>query len=181
MCDLWRPKKVWKWESSGWAYVESDHCVSASCFCYTHFRCMIYSGTLANSLLSSFPPLLPLLRLRLSFITFSSLSFPTKRFLRFSQSSLISPVPLHSDLFLNIKDCLKSVCCDSMDLWLVLKPLWYSGQSSWLHNGDVLRFLWGTNWIYICYVEERRPSLWSSGQRSWLQIRRPGFGSRQYQ
>jgi hypothetical protein len=27
------------------------------------------------------------------------------------------------------------------------------GQSSWLHNGDVLWFLWGTNWIYICYVE----------------------------
>jgi hypothetical protein len=28
-------------------------------------------------------------------------------------------------------------------------PLWSSGQSSWLHNGDVLCFLWGTNWIYI--------------------------------
>jgi hypothetical protein len=26
---------------------------------------------------------------------------------------------------------------------------WSSGQSSWLHNGDVLCFLWGTNWIYI--------------------------------
>jgi hypothetical protein len=24
-------------------------------------------------------------------------------------------------------------------------PLWSSGQSSWLHNGDVLCFLWGTN------------------------------------
>jgi hypothetical protein len=33
-------------------------------------------------------------------------------------------------------------------------PLWSSGQSSWLQNGDVLCFLWGTNWIYICYVEE---------------------------
>jgi hypothetical protein len=44
-----------------------------------------------------------------------------------------------------------------------------SGQSSWLHNGDVLWFLWGTNWIYICYVEESRPSLWSSDQSSWLQ------------
>jgi hypothetical protein len=32
--------------------------------------------------------------------------------------------------------------------------LWSSGQSSWLQNGDVLCFLWGTNWIYICYVEE---------------------------
>jgi hypothetical protein len=40
-------------------------------------------------------------------------------------------------------------------------PLWSSGQSSWLHNGDVLYFLWGTNWIYICYVEESRPPLWS--------------------
>jgi hypothetical protein len=44
----------------------------------------------------------------------------------------------------------------------------YSGQSSWLQNGDVLRFLWGTNWIYICYVEESRPPLCSSGQSSWL-------------
>jgi hypothetical protein len=49
-------------------------------------------------------------------------------------------------------------------------PLWYSGQSSWLLNGDVLCFLWGTNWIYICYVEDSRPPLWSSGQSSWLQI-----------
>jgi hypothetical protein len=49
-------------------------------------------------------------------------------------------------------------------------PLWSSGQSSWLHNGDVLCFLWGTNWIYICCVEESRPPLWSSGQSSLLQI-----------
>jgi hypothetical protein len=34
----------------------------------------------------------------------------------------------------------------------------------------VLSFLWGTNWIYICYVEESIPPLWSSGQSSWLQI-----------
>jgi hypothetical protein len=46
--------------------------------------------------------------------------------------------------------------------------LWSSGQSSWLQNGDVLWSLWGTNWIYICYVEESRPPLWSSGQSSWL-------------
>jgi hypothetical protein len=38
-----------------------------------------------------------------------------------------------------------------------------------LQNGDVLCFLWGTNWIHICYVEESRPPLWSSGQSSWLQ------------
>jgi hypothetical protein len=28
--------------------------------------------------------------------------------------------------------------------------------------------LWGTNSIYICYVEESRPPLWSSGQSYWL-------------
>jgi hypothetical protein len=60
-------------------------------------------------------------------------------------------------------------------------PLWSSGQGSWLHNGDVLCFLWSTNLIYICYVEESRPPLWSSDQSSWLQIRRPGFDSRHYQ
>jgi hypothetical protein len=49
------------------------------------------------------------------------------------------------------------------------RPLWSGGQSSWLHNGDVLCLLWGTNWIYICYVEESKPPLWSSGQSSWLQ------------
>jgi hypothetical protein len=47
-------------------------------------------------------------------------------------------------------------------------PLWSSGQSSWLHNRDVLCLLLGTNWIYICYIEESRPPLWSSGQSSWL-------------
>jgi hypothetical protein len=29
-------------------------------------------------------------------------------------------------------------------------------------------FLWGTNWIYISYIEESRPLLWSSGHSSWL-------------
>jgi hypothetical protein len=48
-------------------------------------------------------------------------------------------------------------------------PLWSSGQSSRLQNGEVLCFLWGTNWIYICYIEENRPPLWSSGQSSWLE------------
>jgi hypothetical protein len=46
---------------------------------------------------------------------------------------------------------------------------------------DVLWFLWGTNWIYICYVEESRPSLWYSGQSTWLQIQRSGFDSQRYQ
>jgi hypothetical protein len=44
----------------------------------------------------------------------------------------------------------------------------FSGQSSWLRNGDVLCFLWGTNWFYICYVEESILLLGSSGQSSWL-------------
>jgi hypothetical protein len=60
-------------------------------------------------------------------------------------------------------------------------PLWSSGQSSWWQNGDVLCFLWGTNWIYIYYVEESRPPVWSSGQSSSLQIQRSGFDSRRYQ
>jgi hypothetical protein len=59
-------------------------------------------------------------------------------------------------------------------------PLWSSGQSSWLHNGDVLCLLWGTNWISICYVEESRPPLWSGGQSFWLQIQRSGFDSERY-
>jgi hypothetical protein len=54
-------------------------------------------------------------------------------------------------------------------LLAIFSSLWSSGQSAWLQNGDVLCFLWGTNWIYICHVEENRPPLWSSGQSSWLQ------------
>jgi hypothetical protein len=34
---------------------------------------------------------------------------------------------------------------------------------------------------FICYVEERRPPLWSSGQSSWRQIQRSGFDTRHYQ
>jgi hypothetical protein len=37
------------------------------------------------------------------------------------------------------------------------------------------------NWIYVCYVEESRPPLWSRGQSFWLQILRFGFDSRHYQ
>jgi hypothetical protein len=51
--------------------------------------------------------------------------------------------------------------------------LWSSG--SWLQNGDILCFLWGTNWLYVCYVlvQESRPSLWSSGQSSGYRSRGP--------
>jgi hypothetical protein len=59
-------------------------------------------------------------------------------------------------------------------------PLWSSGQGSWPQSGDVLCFLWGTNWIYICYVEESRSPLWSSVQSFWLQFQRSGFDSRRY-
>jgi hypothetical protein len=75
---------------------------------------------------------------------------------------------------LHLEEYLKPWCV----LWLPLCP---SSQSSWLQNGDVLCFLWGTNWIYICYVEESRPPLWSNGQSSWLQIQKFGFDSRRYQ
>jgi hypothetical protein len=57
----------------------------------------------------------------------------------------------------------------------------FPSRRSWLQNGDVLCFLWGTNWIDIYYVEESRPPLWSSGQSSWLQMQRSGFVSRRYQ
>jgi hypothetical protein len=63
---------------------------------------------------------------------------------------------------------LKTDCRISVRIMVLRPPLWSSSQSSWLHNGDVLSFLWGTNWIYICYVEESRPPLWSSAQSSWL-------------
>jgi hypothetical protein len=58
-------------------------------------------------------------------------------------------------------------------------PLRSSGQSSWLRKADASCFLCGTNWIYICYVEESRLPLWSSSQSSWLQ--RSWFDSRRYQ
>jgi hypothetical protein len=48
------------------------------------------------------------------------------------------------------------------------ETLLHNGQSFWLQNGDVLCFLWDRSWIYIFYVEESRPSVWSSGQSSWL-------------
>jgi hypothetical protein len=83
-----------------------------------------------------------------------------------------------SDLFITNK----MIWAIWMNIDIMGPPLWSSGQSSWLQNGDirVLCSLWGTNWIYICYVEESRPPLWSSGQSSWLQIQRSGFDSRCY-
>jgi hypothetical protein len=70
-----------------------------------------------------------------------------------------------------MKDCSVKWECNVFVFLHICKgwPLWSSGQRSWLQNGDVLWFMWGTNWIYICYVEESRPPLWSSGQSSWLQ------------
>jgi hypothetical protein len=63
-------------------------------------------------------------------------------------------------------------------------PLWSSGQSSWLQNGDVVWFHWGTNWIYICYVEESRPPLVVRVPgNTWRgpEIQRSGYDSRRYQ
>jgi hypothetical protein len=79
--------------------------------------------------------------------------------------------------------CLQRIYISKIIVFMynIWPPLWSSGQSSWLHNRDVLCFLWGTNWIYICHVEESRPPLWSSGQSSWLQIQKPGLDSRHYQ
>jgi hypothetical protein len=74
---------------------------------------------------------------------------------------------IHECLCGNLKSQIrKIICCSNYNH---RPPLWSSSQSSWLHNGDVLCFLWVTNWIYICYIEESRPLLWSSGQSSWLQ------------
>jgi hypothetical protein len=63
------------------------------------------------------------------------------------------------------------------DCW---PPLWSSGQSSWLQNADVLCFLWGTNWIYLCFVEES-DCFCGLVVRTWLQIQRSGFDSQRYQ
>jgi hypothetical protein len=63
---------------------------------------------------------------------------------------------------------IRNIALKAAPLNIEKSPLWCSGQSSWLYNGDVLCLLWGTNWICICYVEENRPPLWSSGQSSWL-------------
>jgi hypothetical protein len=40
-----------------------------------------------------------------------------------------------------------------LNIWLTIgwPPLWSSGQNSWLQNGNVLCFLWGSNWIYVLY------------------------------
>jgi hypothetical protein len=54
---------------------------------------------------------------------------------------------------------------------IVQPPLWSSGQSYCLQNGDVLCFLWGTNWIYICYVEERGSKM-EAWYPDWLTVGR---------
>jgi hypothetical protein len=102
-------------------------------------------------------------------------SFYLLPYLAFQRSLKVWPVSFY-DQYIGKQTILK---VSSGELWAVTKlcetvvlkgtPLWPSGQSSWLQNGDVLCFLWGTNWIYICYVEECRQPLWSNGQSSWLQ------------
>jgi hypothetical protein len=118
------------------------------------------------------------------------IDIPSRRFSTRGQRTIFSFFPyfLVSYLFLKLKNVCNlrpfkffKIHRNKKIIKIYRLPLWSSGQCSWLHNGDVLCFLWGTNWIYICYVEERRPLLWSSGQSSWLQIRRSGFDSRHYQ
>jgi hypothetical protein len=53
-------------------------------------------------------------------------------------------------------------------LLLTASVVW---ESSWLQNGSVLCFLCGTNWIYIWYIEESRPSLWSDFLATDLEVR----------
>jgi hypothetical protein len=53
----------------------------------------------------------------------------------------------------SIKIAMDRLCC------LVVRVPGYTTE---------MYFLWGTNWIYICYVEESRPHLLSCGQSSWL-------------
>jgi hypothetical protein len=49
------------------------------------------------------------------------------------------------------------------------KPVWSDGHSSWLQNGDILCFLWGTNRIYICYGRKKVDRLCG------LVVRVPGY------
>jgi hypothetical protein len=84
-------------------------------------------------------------------------------------SVLIFSYKEHTEVSLEISSFFSTPQCMNIVERSPRPPLWSSGQSSCLHNGDVLCFLWGTNWIYICYVEESKPPLWSSGQNFWLQ------------
>jgi hypothetical protein len=102
--------------------------------------------------------------------------------MKWNPQSFMFVLMMHECLLWHDFDGCSSICPQVIfgapDPWPPLLP---SGQSSWLQNGDVLWFLWGTNWIHICYVEESRPPLWFSGQSSWLQIQRLGFDFRRYQ
>jgi hypothetical protein len=114
--------------------------------------------------------------LKFNFIsTIYIIKFSTHLFSKFLSFSVIFRAPLWSSgqsSWLQNKDALFPVRYE-LNLYMVCRrpPLWSSGQSSWLQNGDLLCFLWGTNWIYICFVQESRPPLWSSGQSSWLHNR----------
>jgi hypothetical protein len=89
-------------------------------------------------------------------------------FLAAERSCIVFPVRYELNLYMLCRKKVDRLC------GLVVK-------SSWLWNGDALCFLWGMNWIYICYVEESRPPLWCSGLSSLLQIQRSGLDSRRYQ
>jgi hypothetical protein len=94
------------------------------------------------------------------FLRYAECSYPTT----YPSPSL----PVHTISPYVLVDVLTLMIMRSYIVW-ERPPLWSSGQSSWLQKGYVLCFLWGTNLIYICYVEEIRPPLWSSGKSSWPQ------------
>jgi hypothetical protein len=62
--------------------------------------------------------------------------------------------------------------------WVSICRLLRLAGLRWRYSNTHPHDRWGTKWIYICYVEESRPPLWSSGQSSWLHIQRSGFDSR---
>jgi hypothetical protein len=92
----------------------------------------------------------------------------------FSEQWRANPSEAKSHLYALPASHIQELCsfCPLLNAYMWV-PLWSSGQSSWLHNGDVLCFLWGTNWIYICYAEESRPPL-------CLVVRVPGYTTEIY-
>jgi hypothetical protein len=83
----------------------------------------------------------------------------TRLFHSVTTTWIVTPGTSNKHVYSYIKQRLiQPVICRVQYLERVLKVrsprLWASGQDSWLQNGDVFCFLWGTNWIYICYVEE---------------------------
>jgi hypothetical protein len=125
------PKKAWKWQAGSRTHVEIDHRMSESCC--THFRCMIYGGTLANSLFTS-PSFLPLI------------PSPTVFHHRFLSLSLSFPVTVISD-FLNHHLSLQPLCI--LRAPPILKIVWNVSvvvpRTHWWHS----RTGFHRDWLFI--------------------------------